>query len=189
MKKISSLFLLFLILASNYLAFSKPTPKWYKTTVILTDGQRVKGLMFAVTDSTVVIIPAERVHEIRQLSRSMKVVVPAEGVAIVIPADQIESVKVRKTGRGWLIPVLGYGGAFAGIIMAGVVLNMSKGTSLDSTLATLAWMMNIGFFGGIGGGIALMRQPVKKVYPNADVVYPQENLASLKPYTYQEIWK
>lgn len=189
MKKISSLLLLFLILVSNYVAFSKPTKKWYKTTVILTDGQRVKGLMFAVTDSTVVMIPTEKAQEIRQISYSMKVVVPAEGVAIVIPANQIASVKVRKTGRGWFIPVLGYGGAFAGIIMAGVVLNMSKGTSLGSTIATLASMMNIGFFGGIGGGIALMRQPVKKAYPNKDIVYPEENLASLKPYTYQEIWK
>lgn len=189
MKKISSLLLLFLILASNYVAFSKPTKKWYKTTVILTDGQRVDGLMFAVTDSTVVMIPAEKVREIRQLSRSMKIVVPAEGGTIVIPADQIESVKVRKTGRGWIIPVLGYGGMSAGVMLAQIVLNLGNGSSASSILGTLAWTTSIGFLGGIGGGIALMRQPVKKVYPNADVVYPQENLASLKPYTYQEIWK
>lgn len=188
MKKLSSLLLLFLILASNYLAFSKPTPKWYKTTVILTDGQRVKGVLFAVTDSTLMMIPAEKRKVIRRLRLSEKYLKPNIRIFKVIQLDQIYSVHVRRTGRE-VLGVLGgfYGGGTLGMLL--VLPFANNKMSFGDRLTVGAIGLNLGTIAGIWTGLHLARRPRVFVYFNANPTVNQARIASLKPYSYEETWK
>lgn len=188
MKKASTIILLFLILVSNFFAFSKTTPKWYKTTVTLNDGQRVKGVLFAVTDSTLMMIPAEKRKVIRRLRLSEKYLKPNIRIFKVIQLDQIYSVHVRRTGRE-VLGVLGgfYGGGTLGMLLVLPFANnkMSFGGRLD----VVAIGFNLGTIAGVWTGLHLARRPRVFVYFNANPTVNQARMASLKPYSYEETWK
>jgi hypothetical protein len=188
MKKISSLLLLFLILASNYLAFSKPTPKWHKTTVILTDGQRIKGILFAVTDSTVILIPDDNKAVISKLRLSGKYVMPNKSLLKTIQAYQIYSVQIRRTGREFLGVIGGiYGGGTLGMLLALPFTNNKMNFSDRLTVGAIG--LNLGAIVGVWTGLHLARKPRVLVYFNADPIVNQARIATLKPYSYEETWK
>ncbi len=158
--------------------YARP-PKLFRVTLKTVDGERIQGILYDVTDSTILYVANKR-DQIRAMQADT-------ASALSVPLSTIKQLKIIRRGHGWRGALIGLAiGTATGLIMnASIPINPSKGlgSAIDNAVRGMA--ISSAFLSGPIYGALFSNIPRRNLLFRGDTTFVPNTKTDLLRYAYR----